>query len=62
MGDIQDVIEFLKFVGVIKGNTVSYTGVVHYGESISIILGLPPEESGQLVLEYLIKNSYVMVK
>jgi len=62
MGDIQDIIEFLKFVGVIKGNTVSYGGIAHYGESISIILGLPPEESTQLVLEYLIKNGYVMVK
>ena len=34
MGDIEDVISFLRFVGVIKGNTVSYDGLVHYGESI----------------------------
>jgi len=61
MGDIQDVIEFLKSVGVIKGNTVSYSGVVHYGESISVILNLPPEEAGQKVLDYLVNNGYVMV-
>jgi hypothetical protein len=61
VGDIEDVIEFLKSVGVIKGNTVSYSGVIHYGESISVILGLPPEEAGQKVLDYLIQNGYVMV-
>jgi len=62
MGDIEDVISFLRSVGVIKGNTVSYDGLVHYGESISIILGLPPEEAGRKVLYYLIKNGYVMVR
>jgi hypothetical protein len=62
MGDIEDVIEFLKSVGVIKGNVVSYSGVVHYGESLSVILGLPPEEAGRKVLDYLIKNGYVMVR
>jgi hypothetical protein len=61
MGDIEDVIQFLESVGVIKGNVVSYSGVVHYGESISVILGLPPEEAGQKVLDYLIQNGYVMV-
>jgi len=62
VGDIEDVIEFLRSVGVIKGNTVSYSGVVHYGESLSVILNLSPEEAGQKVLEYLIKNGYVMVR
>jgi len=62
MGDIQDVIEFLKSVGVIKGDIVSYSGIVHYGESISVILGLPPEEAGQKVLDYLVKNGYIMVR
>jgi len=62
MGDVEDVINFLRSVGVIKGNTVSYDGLVHYGESISIILGLPPEEAGQIILNYLIKNGYVMVR
>jgi len=62
MGDIEDVISFLCSVGVIKGNIVSYDGLVHYGESISIILNLPPEEAGQKVLDYLIKNGYVMVR
>jgi hypothetical protein len=62
VGDIEDVVEFLKSVGVIKGNVVSYSGIVHYGESISVILNLPPEEAGQKVLDYLIKNGYVMVR
>jgi len=62
MGDIEDVISFLRSVGVIKGNTVSYSGLFHYGESISVVLGLPPEEAGKLVLDYLIRNGYVMVK
>ena len=62
LGNIQDVIEFLKSVGVIKGNTVSYNGIVHYGESISVILNLPPEESGKIVLDYLVKNGYIMVE
>ena len=62
MGDIEDVIEFLKSVGVIKGNIVSYDGIVHYGESITTILGLPPEEAGKKVLDYLIKNGYIMVR
>jgi hypothetical protein len=62
MGDIEDVISFLRSVGVIKGNTVSYDGLTHYGESISIILNLPPEEAGRKVLDYLIKNGYVMVR
>ena len=62
MGDIEDVISFLRSVGVIKGNTVSYDGLAHYGESISIILNLPPEEAGRKVLDYLIKNGYVMVR
>jgi len=62
MGDIEDVISFLRSVGVIKGNTVSYDFLFHYGESISIILGLPPEEAGKIVLDYLMKNGYVMVR
>jgi len=62
MGDIEDVIFFLRSIGVIKGNTVSYSGLFHYGESISVVLGLPPEEAGNVVLNYLIKNGYVMVK
>jgi hypothetical protein len=62
MGDIEDVVEFLKSVGVIKGNVVSYSGIVHYGESLSVILGLPPEEAGRKVLDYLIQNGYVMVR
>jgi len=62
MGDIEDVISFLRSVGVIKGNTVSYDGLVHYGESISIILNLPPEEAGRKVLDYLVNNGYIMVR
>jgi hypothetical protein len=62
MGDIEDVIQFLESVGVIKGNVVSYSGIVHYGESISVILGLPPEEAGHKVLDYLIQNGYIMVR
>jgi hypothetical protein len=62
MGDIEDVIQFLESVGVIKGNVVSYSGIVHYGESISVILGLPPEEAGRKVLDYLIQNGYIMVR
>jgi len=62
MGDIEDVISFLRSVGVIKGNTVSYDGLFHYSESISIVLGLPPEEAGKIVLDYLMKNGYVMVR
>jgi hypothetical protein len=62
VGDIEDVVEFLKSVGVIKGNVVSYSGIVHYGESISVILGLPPEEAGRKVLNYFIQNGYVMVR
>ena len=62
MGDIENVIQFLESVGVIKGNVVSYSGIVHYGESISVILGLPPEEAGRKVLDYLIQNGYIMVR
>ena len=62
MGDVEDVITFLRSVGVIKGNTVSCNGLVHYGESFSIILNLPPEKAGQVVLDYLIKNGYLMVR
>jgi hypothetical protein len=62
MGDVQDVISFLRSVGVIKGTVVSYDGIIHYGESISIILGLPPEEAGRKVLDYLVQNGYIMVK
>ena len=61
MGTVKDVIGFLRDVGVIKGNTVDYGGIIHYTESISLILGLPPEESLKKVLVYLIKNGYVMV-
>ena len=61
MGTIKDVIGFLRDVGVIKGNTVDHDGVIHYTESISLILGLPPEESIEKVLHYLIKNGYIMV-
>jgi hypothetical protein len=62
MGDVEDVITFLRSVGVIKGNTVSYSGLVHYGESFAIILNLPPEEAGKRVLDYLINNDYLMVR
>ena len=62
MGDIEDVISFLRSVNVIRGNTVSYNGLVHYGESLSVILNLPPEEAGKKVLDYLVKNGYVMVR
>jgi len=61
MGTVEDVIGFLRDVGVIKGNTVDHSGILHYIESISLILGLPPEESVKKVLNYLIKNGYVMV-
>jgi len=62
MGDIEDVISFLRSVGVIKGTVVSYNGLIHYGESLSVILGLPPEEAGRKVLDYLVQNGYVMVR
>jgi len=62
MGDIEDVISFLRSVGVIRGTVVSYNGLVHYGESLSVILDLPPEEAGKKVLDYLVNNGYVMVK
>ncbi|AOS58419.1 SIFV.gp6-like protein [Sulfolobus islandicus filamentous virus 2] len=61
MGTIEDVIDFLRFNGVIKGNTVSYNGIIHYAESVSIILGLSPEESIKELLSYLNKNGYVVV-
>jgi len=61
MGNIRDVIKFLRDVRVIKGNTVDHSGIIHYTESISLILGLPAEESIKQVLDYLIKNGYVMV-
>jgi len=61
MGTVEDVIGFLRDVGVIKGDTVEYSGIIHYTESISLILGLPPEESVKKVLNYLIKNRYIMV-
>ncbi len=61
MGTVKDVTKFLCDVGVIKGNTVDHGGIIHYIESISLILGLPPEESVKKVLDYLIKNGYVMV-
>jgi len=61
MGTVEDAIGFLRDVGVIKGNTVEYSGIIHYTESISLILGLSPEESVKKVLNYLIKNRYIMV-
>jgi len=61
MGTVKDVIGFLRDMGVIKGNTVEHSGIIHYTESISLILGLSPEESVKKVLDYLIKNGYVMV-
>jgi len=61
MGTVIDVIEFLRDVRVIKGNTVDHSGIMHYSESISLILGLPAKESIRQVLDYLIKNGYVMV-
>jgi hypothetical protein len=61
MGTVEDVIGFLRDVRVIKGNTVDHSGILHYTESISLILGLPPEESVKKVLDYLIKNGYLMV-
>jgi len=61
MGTVEDAIGFLRDVGVINGNTVDYSGILHYTEGISLILGLPPEESIKKVLDYLIKNGYVMV-
>jgi hypothetical protein len=61
MGTVIDVIEFLRDVRVIKGNTVDHSGIMHYSESISLILGLSAEESVKEVLDYLIKNGYVMV-
>jgi len=61
MGTVKDVIGFLRDTGVIQGNTVDPDGIIHYSESISLILGLPPEESVEKVLDYLIKNGYVMV-
>jgi len=61
MGTVKDVINFLRDVGVIKGNNVDYSGIIHYIESISLILGLSSEESVKKVLDYLIKNGYVMV-
>jgi hypothetical protein len=61
MGAVEDAIGFLRDMGVINGDTVDYSGILHYTESISLILGLPPEESVKKVLDYLIKNGYVMV-
>ena len=61
MGTVEDAIGFLRDMGVIKGNTVEYSGIIHYTESISLILGLSPEESVKKVLNYLIKNRYIMV-
>ena len=61
MGTVIDVIDFLRDVKVIKGNTVDFGGIIHYTESISLILGLPADESVKEVLDYLIKNGYVMV-
>jgi hypothetical protein len=61
MGTVEDAIGFLRDMGVINGDTVDYSGILHYTESISLILGLPPEESVKKVLDYLIKNEYVMV-
>jgi len=61
MGTVEDAIGFLRDMGVIKGNTVDHSGILHYTESISLILGLSPEESVKKVLNYLIKNGYVMV-
>lgn len=61
MGDIEDVIRFLREVGVIEGNSVHYNGLVHYSEAISIILGLSPEESMKEVLFYLNRNGYLVV-
>jgi len=61
MGNVKNVIKFLCDVGVIKGNNVDYNGIIHYTESISLILGLSPDESIKKVLDYLIKNGYVMV-
>lgn len=60
MGDIEDVIRFLREMGVIKGNSVSYSGLVHYAEAITIILGLSPEESMKELLSYLNRNGYVV--
>ena len=61
MGTVKDVIKFLREMGVVNGNTVDPDGVIHYTESISLILGLSPEESVEKVLDYLIKNGYIMV-
>jgi hypothetical protein len=61
MGTVKDVIRFLRDVGVVRGNTVDHGGIIHYTESITLLLGLPPEESIKEVLDYLIKNGYVMV-
>lgn len=62
MGSIEDIIAFLRTVGVIKGNSVHYDGLVHYSEAISIILGLSPEDSMKELLCYLTKNGYVVVR
>jgi hypothetical protein len=56
MGTVKDVIGFLRDVGVIKGNTVDYSGIIHYTESISLILGLSPEESVKKSLVTLLRT------
>ena len=61
MGTVKDVMKFLLGVGVIRGNTVDHDGILHYAESISLILGLPADDSVKEVLDYFIKNGYVMV-
>jgi hypothetical protein len=52
---------FLKENGVVRGNTVSYNGIIHYSEQISIALNLPPEKAIARVLQYIHDNGYILV-
>ena len=61
LADVEDVMMFLKENGVERGNTVSYNGIIHYSEQISIALNLPPEKAIKRVLQYIHDNGYILV-
>jgi len=61
LADVEDIITFLKENNVIRGDSVSYDGIIHYSEQISIALNLPPEKAIARVLQYLHDNDYILV-
>jgi hypothetical protein len=61
LADVEDIITFLKENNVIRGDSVSYDGIIHYSEQISIALNLPPEKAIARVLQYLHDNGYILV-